>query len=103
MNAELKQYIVKHKSLFWYTPESKKEDISPRLLVETILNYGDMDAIKQLFQLMGIDNVAKIFFDDINPSERRKNNYHELTLNYFTLVFKRYVHRNIIGKTTDIF
>jgi hypothetical protein len=90
-NDELKQYIAQYKSLFWYTPEDKKEDISPSLLVETILNYGDMDAVKQLFQLMGIENVAKIFFDDINLSERRKNNYHELTLNYFTYLFKRHV------------
>jgi FMN-dependent NADH-azoreductase len=92
MDAELKQYIAKHKSLFWYTPENKKENISPALLVETILNYGDMDAVKQLFQLMGIENVAKIFFDDVNQSERKKNNYYQLTLNYFTLLFKRHVH-----------
>jgi hypothetical protein len=92
MEAELKQFIAKHKSLFWYTPENKKEEISPSLLVETILNYGDMEAVKQLFQLMGIKNVAEIFFDDVNLSERRKNNYYELTLNYFTLLFNRYAH-----------
>jgi hypothetical protein len=92
MNVELKQYIAKHKSLFWYTPENKKEDIGPSLLVETILNYGDLEAVKQLFQLMGIENVAKVFFDDVNQSERKKNNYYELTLNYFTFLFKRYAH-----------
>ncbi|MDR2683582.1 MAG: hypothetical protein LBB64_06920 [Dysgonamonadaceae bacterium] len=92
MDTALKQYIAKHKSLFWYTPEDKKENISPSLLVETILNYGDMEAVKELFQVMGIDNVAKVFFHDINLSERRRNNYHELTLNYFILLFNRYVH-----------
>jgi hypothetical protein len=91
-SSELKQYIAKHKSLFWHTPENKKEDISLSLLVETILNYGDMNAVKQLFQLMGIENVAKVFFDDVNQSERKKNNYYELTLNYFTLLFKHYAH-----------
>jgi hypothetical protein len=91
-SAELKQYILKHKNLFWYTPEDKKIDVSSSLLVETILNYGDMDVVKQLFQLMGIENVVKVFFTDVNMSERRKNNYYELTLNYFTLLFKRYVH-----------
>jgi len=59
-------------------------------LVETILNYGDMNAVKELFDIMGIKNVAKIFFNDINISERRKNNYQELTLNYFSLLFNRY-------------
>ena len=92
MSEELKQYISKHKNLFWYTPESKLHAISNSFLVETILNYGDMNAVKNLFEIMNIRNVAKIFFDDINLSERRKNNYQELTLNYFSLLFNRYVH-----------
>jgi hypothetical protein len=88
-NAQLKKYIAKHNKFFWYPLKDKKEDISPDLLVETILNYGDMEAVKELFQLMGIGNVAKIFFDDTNQSEK-KGNYNELTLNYFTLLFERY-------------
>ena len=94
MNAELKQFIAKHKSLFWYTPENKKEEISPSLLVETILNYGDMDAVKELFQLMGIDNVAKVFFHDINLSERRRNNYYPEICNFFSIIFSKYAQRN---------
>jgi hypothetical protein len=94
MNTELKQFIKKHKNLFWYTPENKKEDISPSLLVETILNYGDMGAVKELFQIMGIENVAKIFFDDTNKSERRKNNYHPEIYNFFSIVFSKYVQKN---------
>ena len=90
MNEELKQYVIEHKNLFWYTPENKLDAISESFLVETILNYGDMNAVKELFKIMGIKNVAKIFFNDISISERRKNNYHELTLNYFSLLFNRY-------------
>ena len=74
------------------TPEEKKEDISPEFLVETILNYGDIDATVQLFHLMGIKEVSKIFFNSITLSNRRKGNYQELTINYFTLVFIRYAH-----------
>ena len=92
---EVKQFIREHSNLFWYTPEDKKEEISTEFLVETILNYGDLDATIQLFHLIGINEVAKIFFDSINLSNRRKGNYHELTLSYFTLVFKKYAHRNI--------
>jgi len=92
VSEELKQYIYKHKNLFWYTPESKLYSISESFLVETILNYGDMDAIKRLFEIMDIKNVAKVFFNDIDISERRKNNYQELALNYFSLLFNRYVH-----------
>lgn len=91
MNSpEIKQFIHKHSNLFWYTPENKKQDISPEFLVETILNYGDKEAVLQLFHLLGIKKVAEIFFNSINLSDRRKGNYHELTINYFTLVFGKY-------------
>ena len=45
-----------------------------------------------LFNLLGIKEVAKIFFSSLALSNRRKGNYHELTINYFTLVFKKYAH-----------
>ncbi|MBS1580139.1 MAG: hypothetical protein JST29_10905 [Bacteroidetes bacterium] len=85
-------YITKHKNLFWYTPENKLFDISDSFLVETILNYGSLDDVKELFNLLGIKKVAKEFFDSTNLSERRKNNYHELTYNYFMLLFNQYAH-----------
>jgi hypothetical protein len=53
-----------------------------------------MDDVRALFSVMKIDNVAKIFFDSINKSDRRKENYHELTRNYFTLLFNRYASFN---------
>jgi len=91
MNSiEIKSYIKEYSSLFWHIPEEKKEDISHEFLVETILNYGDMIAVKRLFSLIGIKKTAQIFFKIINTSTRRKNNLHEITINYFTLLFKRY-------------
>jgi hypothetical protein len=91
MNSpEIKAFIHENRTLFWYTPEDKKEEISLEFLVETILNYGDLMAVKRMFDLIGIKKVAKIFFDSINISDRRKGNFHELTLYYFTLVFNRY-------------
>lgn len=95
MNSpEVKAFIRQHSSLFWYIPEEKKEDISHDVLVEFILNYGDMDAIKELFKILGKNVVADHFFKSVNLSERRKGNYFELTLNYFTLLFNRYVQSN---------
>ena len=88
----LKDYIDQRQDLFWYTPAPKNEKVSDDLLVETILNYGTMDDVRELFRVMGIKNVAQIFFQAINQSERRKNNYFELTINYFTLLFNRYAH-----------
>jgi hypothetical protein len=93
-NSEIKSFIRKHSNLFWYIPEVKKEDISQDVLVEYIMNYLDMEAVKELFSILGIDVVASHFFNSINLSERRKGNYHELTLNYFTLLFKRYAQPN---------
>jgi hypothetical protein len=89
---EIKEFILQHSDLFWYIPPDKKADISDEVLIETILNYGDKDAFMQLFKLMGINNVAKLFFKSINTSERRKGNYSELTINYFTHVFSKYAH-----------
>jgi hypothetical protein len=93
MNSpEKKQYIRKLGTLFWYIPENKKEEISHEVLVESILNYGDKDAVIQLFQLLGLKNVAEIFEKSINLSERQRGNYYELTINYFTHFFRKYAH-----------
>ncbi|MBN1199015.1 MAG: hypothetical protein JXA23_06665 [Bacteroidales bacterium] len=89
-SPEIKAFIREHSALFWYTPEDKKEEISEELLVEMILNYGDLDAIRKLIGLMGIKKVADIFFTSVNLSPRRKGNYFDTTLNFFTLFFQRY-------------
>ncbi len=83
---EVQKLIQEYEYLFWYTPKSKKGDISEELLVETFLNYGDLDSIKKLFQVMGIKEVARVFF---GASERKKLNYYPEIHNYFTLYFRR--------------
>jgi two-component SAPR family response regulator len=95
MNSpEVKAFIRQHSVLFWYIPEDKKEEISPEILVEFIFNYGDIKAVKELLSIYGVQKVADLFFNSINLSERRKGNYHELTLNYFTLFFKKNAQEN---------
>jgi len=89
-SPQVKSFIREHSNLFWYTPEDQKENISKEFLVETILNYGDIKAVKQLIILIGIEKTAHIFFDSIHVSDRRKANYHELTINFFTLFFRQY-------------
>jgi hypothetical protein len=93
MNSlEVQQFIREQSHLFWYTPEDKKAEISHEFLVETILNYGDMDGVVKLFNLLGIKTVADIFFTSINLSQRRSGNFHEIIINYFTLVFNKYAY-----------
>jgi hypothetical protein len=91
MNSpELKAFILENSSLFWYTPQDMKEDIDSEFLVETILNYGDIQAVKKMFRIMGIKEVAEVFFYSINLSQRRRGNFHESTVNFFTLYFNKY-------------
>lgn len=88
MNSpELKAFIQENSSLFWYTPQDKKEDIGPELLVETILNYGDIAAVKKLCKLMGIKEMAGVFY---NATGRKKLNYYPEIYNFFELFFKKY-------------
>lgn len=88
MNSpEIKEFIHKHSNLFWYTPDDKKKDISPELLVETILNYGNMDEVRELIKIIGIREMSQIFF---SAKGRKKLNYYPEIYNFFSLYFKRY-------------
>ena len=88
MNSpEIKEFIHKHSNLFWYTPKDKKEDISPGLLVETILNDGNMDEVKAIIKIMGIKEISQIFF---SAKGRKKLNYYPEIYNFFSLYFTRY-------------
>ena len=88
MNSpEIKAFIHENRTLFWYTPEDKKEDISLEFLVETILNYGDMNNIKKLIGIIGGKEISRIFF---SAKGRKKLNYYPEIYNFFTLLFSRY-------------
>ena len=89
-NEAVKDYIRQRAKLFWYSPDDRGETVSDDLLVEQVLNYGTMDDVKSLFQVLGVAKVAEVFFASINLSERRKNNYSPISINYFTLLFNRY-------------
>jgi len=96
-DAKIKSFIRGHRNLFWYTPEDKKEEISPELLVETILNYGSLKDIRSLFEIIGMNEVARIFF---SAEGRKKLNYFPEIYNYFSLYFDRYAQRGSGQKST---
>jgi hypothetical protein len=89
-SPEIKQFIRERSKLFWYISEDAKENISLEVLIEFIFNYGDLDSVIQLINLIGKEKVATIFFNAIKSSDRKKGNYHELVLNYFTLLLNKY-------------
>jgi len=84
---EVKKYIEDRAYLFWYSPAPKSETVPDELLVETILNYGSIEDLKELFQVIGIYNVASIFW---GMKGRKKLNFYPEIYNYFDLYFKKY-------------
>lgn len=92
MNSpEVKAFIRKHSSLFWYIPEEKKEDISNELLVETIFNYGTLDDVRELINILGLKQINSVFF---GLKGREKLNYYPEIYNYFYLMLSNYAPRD---------
>lgn len=88
---EIKAFIREHADLFWYIPDNKKEDISDETLVEFILNYGSMDDVLQLKNLLGTDYMSSLF---LNLKGRKKLNYYPEIYNLFHLYFSKYAQGN---------
>ena len=89
-SPELKTLLRKNAHLFWYTKDSEKENLPLPVVLEFFINYAGKEDIKALFNIVGIKNAAKVFFEQINKSERVSNNFEPLAKNYFTLYFKKY-------------
>ena len=90
MNSpEIKAFILQHSNLFWYTPEDKKEEISKEFLVETILNYGDLNDVRQLILILGIQRLSEIFS---GLQGRKKLNYYPEIYHFFSILIQRYAH-----------
>lgn len=94
---EVKDFIKENSHLFWYISKDKVENISHEVLVEFILNYGTAQQVKRLFELLGVDYVADIFYKQ--TARGRRINYFERTRHFFDLYFKRHAHRNIDGSS----
>ena len=86
-SSEVKKYIDDHQHLFWYSPAPKSETVSDELLVETLLNYGTLEQVRDLFKVMGLKKVASVFD---GMTGRKKLNYYPEIHNYFSLYFKKY-------------
>lgn len=89
-SKQISAFIHEQRDLFWFVPESGLDHISDAVLVETILNYGHLDAVRSLIALMGMETVAHEFARTALGSGRQRQNYHELTRHFFLHVFKRY-------------
>ena len=92
MNSpEIKQFIKENASLFWWINEDEKKNISLNLLVEAILNYGDEKTVKRLFELVGLNQVAEIFY---KHTTGLRSNYFPRTQHFFNLYFQKHTQGN---------
>src|SRR3989339_2183842 len=81
-------FIKKRKYLIWWVADYDK--LNAEAIVEATLNYGDWEDVQELFAIMGIKEVAKIFRKKSRPSKMGRQNYFPITKNYFTLYFKKH-------------
>jgi hypothetical protein len=81
-------FIQAHRALFWSVSDAQLSNISDVLLVETILNYGSLEDVKELFQLLDAKEVARLFRQ--STSDRVRNNYFPEVRNFFNLYFNRH-------------
>jgi hypothetical protein len=85
---EKQNYILAHRGLFWSVSDAQISAISDTLLVETILNYGSLEDVKNLFALMNTQEVARIF--RATTAARSRHNYFPEVANFFNLYFNRH-------------
>ncbi len=95
-SPEIKEFIKENSQLFWWIKPEEKENIEISFLVEAILNYGNEKSVKKLFDLIGIQKVAEIFY---RQTSRERTNYHPRTVNYFRLYFQKHVQRDSDKRT----
>lgn len=81
----LGDFVRKRKYLFWST--KNYDGLSPGAVLEGVLNYGDMNDVRELLSILGIQEAAKIFHAQTN---RPRINYRPEVKNYFQLYFQKY-------------
>jgi len=93
-SPELENLIRKNAHLFWYTKDQEKENLPLPVVLEFFINYAGKEAIKELFDIVGIKTAAEVFNEQIKTQGYRSNYFPELR-NYFTLYFNKYASGNI--------
>lgn len=87
----LQKLVLKNKSIFWSVAEENLQTLSLPVVIETILNSGDGENIRQLFKIVGLKKTKQIFFSQINKS---RHNYSPQAVNFFKAYFKRHAPGN---------
>lgn len=81
------QLLEKYSDLFWYFDKSRLSEMSDEVMVEFILNYGTLQAVRELLDCLGTDKVAQIFSISI---KKKRDNFLPQVKNYFTMLFEKH-------------
>jgi hypothetical protein len=90
MQTSLFQLVKDNRSLFWSVGEEKLQDLDEPAVVETILNLGNIRDLKKLFEILGTEKVADIFYFQLS---QKRNNYYPQVSYFFDKYFRRHVQK----------
>lgn len=90
MIEEKRKNLLKKRAILWWGVKDP-QNLSDEALLEGVLNYGDLPDVREVFEILGIDEAARIFNKQI---KEKRVNYNPQTLNYFKLFFKKYAFRD---------
>lgn len=91
MTSGLSQLVQDNRPLFWSIGEKNLDKIDDFSVVETILNFGDLSSVKELFEVMGLSEVSQIFYSQLSA---KRNNYYPQVSHFFDLYFTRHVQKH---------
>ena len=85
---QMRNFILGHKTLWWWVAESDLEQLSISSIVEAILNYGSEQDVADLFKIVTVSKVSEIFKAG---NQGIRSNYQPEVITYFESYFKRHV------------
>ena len=84
----LKDFILNHKTFWWWVPEKELIALSIASVVEATLNYGQEEDLAILFEMIGVSKVSEIFKAG---NKGIRSNYQSDVIAFFDAYFKRHV------------
>lgn len=85
MTNKLLNFARKNKEIFWDTRDF--DTLSEEKILERILNFGSLAAVRILMELMGKKRATSIF---LAQTSKRRNNYKPEIKNLFTIILSKY-------------
>jgi len=89
ISKKLQNFIKKRKGLVWYVKDVT--ELGPESIVEHVLNFGNWKDVQEMIRIMGMKNVANIFWRESKPKKWGRTNYRASVVNLFNIYFKKHV------------